>query len=247
MYKRYLEPNDESPITNYMNKRIKTANVNPNLRILNHNATTLKNEPDRDNVNESEIADGSVGNDGPSPVDNNLKTIDANTEDIFAAISDQLIHPNLQCTTLDAITMILSFFLQHHLTWTALEDILKLFHNILGDDSNLPKTKYFFKKFFGANQRTIIHFYCKKCMVYLNTYEGLKSQQKGKNDECEDTCIVCGTEYSLKKMNDGHFFMELPVREQIEKRVSEDISILDYNTKSSDSEKSQFMANTMHN
>lgn len=70
-------------------------------------------------------------------------------------------------------------------------------------------------------------------MVY--TYENLKSFQdnKSENDISPDVCAVCESEYSLKKMNDGHFFMELPLREQIEKRISEDIGILDYNTDNS--------------
>lgn len=163
-----------------------------------------------------------------------VETSHSDTEDFFRVISDQLIHPNLECKTADAIIMILSFFLQHHLTWVALEDLLTLFHNILGDESNLPKTKYFFKKCFGPNQRTVIHFYCKKCMVYLDTYENLKTIQDNNNtnDITPLICTVCETAYSFKKMNDGHFFMELPLREQIEKRISQDSGILDYNTNS---------------
>lgn len=81
-------------------------------------------------------------------------------DDYFNIISEQLIHPNLDCKTADAIAMILAYFLQHHLTWVALEDLLTLFHNIIGDESNLPKTKYLFKKCFGSGQRSIFHFYC---------------------------------------------------------------------------------------
>lgn len=133
--------------------------------------------------------------------DANRKFIDS-TDDFFRQISDQLIHPNLLSKTADAITMILAYFLQHHLTWVALEDLLKLFHNILGDDSNWPKTKYFFKKCFGPEQHSIFHFYCKKCMVYIDTYDNLRSRQDEKNkqrDESCDNCTVCGTAYSLKK------------------------------------------------
>lgn len=62
-------------------------------------------------------------------------------DDFFNLISDQLIHPNLSCKTADAITMILAYFLSHHLTWVALEDLLVLFHNVLGDElmSNIKK------------------------------------------------------------------------------------------------------------
>lgn len=53
-------------------------------------------------------------------------------DDFFRSINDQLIHPNLQCKTADAIVMILAYFLKHNLTWVALEDLLEIFHNILG-------------------------------------------------------------------------------------------------------------------
>lgn len=160
-------------------------------------------------------------------------------DDFFQELSDQLIYPNLDCKAADAITMILAYFLQHHLTWVALEDLLKLFHNILGDDSNLPKTKYFFEKFFGPHQQSIFHFYCKECMVYIDTYKNLRSRQDEKDkqkDESCDTCTVCATTYSLKKMNGGHFFIEIPLREQIEKKISENTDILNYNTESNSNE-----------
>lgn len=134
--------------------------------------------------------------------------------------------------------MILAFFLQHHLTWAALEDLLKLFHNILGDESNLPKTKYFFKKCFNQNQKAIFHFYCKSCKMYIDTYDGIRSRQEErierKDDTC-DACSICGSAYSLSKMNDGHFFVELPLRDQIEKKLAENSDILTYNTDSSNS------------
>lgn len=55
-----------------------------------------------------------------------------NDDDFFQSINGQLIHPNMQCKTADAIIMILSYFLKQSLTWVALEDLLDLFHNILG-------------------------------------------------------------------------------------------------------------------
>lgn len=71
-------------------------------------------------------------------------------------------------------------------------------------------------------------------MVYLDTYENLKSIQNEKlerNAQTCDKCNICATEYSLRKMNDGHFFVELPLREQIEKKISEN-NILDFDTSS---------------
>lgn len=70
-------------------------------------------------------------------------------------------------------------------------------------------------------------------MVYIDTFEKLKSLQDDKdkvNDQTCNTCSICETQYSLKKMNDGHFFIELPLREQIEKKLSENVHIIDYNT-----------------
>lgn len=70
-------------------------------------------------------------------------------------------------------------------------------------------------------------------MVYINTYENLKSirdEKDQKNDQTCDICSICRSEYSLKKMNDGHFFVELPLREQIEKKISENVHILDSRT-----------------
>lgn len=131
--------------------------------------------------------------------------------------------------------MILAYFLQHNLTWVALEDLLILFHNILGDESRLSNTKYLFKKFFGQTDRAIFHFHCKKCLIYIGTYEELKLKEKN-NTNHRNTCTVCETEYSLKKMNEGHFFIQLPFREQIEKKISENVDILDYNTTSNSSD-----------
>lgn len=76
-------------------------------------------------------------------------------------------------------------------------------------------------------------------MVYIDTYEKLKLRQDEKavrKDKTCDMCSICRTEYSLKKMNDGHFFVELPIREQIEKKISENFHILEYNTKSNSSD-----------
>lgn len=134
----------------------------------------------KDIPNEAGFGNEEIKDAGLIDVDNTeqVEISDDEAFNFFRTVSDQLIHPSLECKTADAITMILAYFLQHHLTWVALEDLLKLLHNILGDDSNLPKTKYLFKKCFGPNQRTIIHFYCKKCSVYLRKLGIVSKQQK---------------------------------------------------------------------
>lgn len=76
-------------------------------------------------------------------------------DDLFNESNCELIHPNLQCQTADAIIMILEYFLHHKLTWVTLEQLLKLFTLF----SRLRKTKYFFKKILGTeNQICYISF-----------------------------------------------------------------------------------------
>lgn len=65
-------------------------------------------------------------------------------------------------------------------------------------------------------------------MLYIGNFEELKSRQ---GSECCITCTICASENSLKKMNDGNFFIELPLREQLEKKILEH-NILEYDTSS---------------
>lgn len=143
-------------------------------------------------------------------------------DDFFHLIDDTLIHPNLSCKTADAILMILEFFLHHHLTWVALSDLLQLFHSMLGSNSTLPKTKYFFQKFFGSNEQAIFHFYCQNCNLYIDTLTNLKQENH------LDKCLNCQHEFSLKKMNNGHFFIQLPLRDQIYNKIVKHPEILDF-------------------
>lgn len=152
-------------------------------------------------------------------------------DDFFNTITDQLIHPNLNCKVADAILMILSFFLRHRLTWVALEDMLALFDALIGTQSRLPKTKYFFKKVLQVekDESAVFHFYCKNCQLYIDNYENLSDKIK-KNKE-EVTCLNCNTMFSFNKMNDGHFFVQLPIRKQLEQKIIA-YDILNYDTKS---------------
>lgn len=158
---------------------------------------------------------------------------DTNTyedDDFFNTITDELIHPNLSCKVSDAMLMILSFFLRHRLTWVALEDMLTLFDALIGTQSRLPKTKYFFQKVFRVDkdETAIFHFYCKNCQLYIDNYENLDNLRK---IEEEVTCPNCKTMFSLHKMNDGHFFIHLPIRKQLKQKIIAN-DILNYDTDS---------------
>lgn len=140
-----------------------------------------------------------------------------------------MLHPNLNCKVSDAMLMILSFFLRHRLTWVALEDMLTLFDTLIGTNSRLPKTKYFFQKVFRVHkdESAIFHFYCKSRQLYIDNYENL-SHKTTKSEE-QVSCSNCNTPFSLHKMNDGHFFIQLPFRKQLEKKII-DHDILNYDT-----------------
>lgn len=68
-------------------------------------------------------------------------------------------------------------------------------------------------------------------MLYICDYEEFKSRQ---GEDCRIICTVCTSENSLKKMNDGNFFIELPIREQLVKKISEH-NALGYDTSSNSS------------
>ncbi len=145
-------------------------------------------------------------------------------------INEGFVHPKLNCKLADTIIIILEFFLRHHLTWVALDNLLNLFHKILGDESLLPKTKYFFKKILGGKQNAIFHFYCQNCRLYIDTFENLNT--KIADDQAEERCSNCEHPFSMNKMNNGHFFIQLPLREQILKKIQRNHEILNLDTKS---------------
>lgn len=162
-------------------------------------------------------------NDGDNP-----NCDDKDEDDFFNNINDELIHPNLNCKIADAVLMILSFFLRHRLTWVALEDMLKLFDALIGRESRLPKTKYFFTKVLNKDESAVFHFYCKNCQLYIDTYENLNEKLKIREESV--TCSNCDTLFSLHKMNEGHFFIQLPIRKQLEKKIIAN-NVLNYDTK----------------
>lgn len=166
-----------------------------------------------------------------------VNDIEDRDDNFFDSVTDELIHPNLECKVSNAVLMILSFFLEHQLTWVALEDLLQLFSHVLGPNSHLPKTKYFFKKCFDVNDRAIFHFYCKNCDLYLGTYEDVHHMPNDESIESDKTqkykfkkCANCEQVFSLNKMNDGKFYIQLSIKAQIEEKLKIDPNILNFNT-----------------
>lgn len=65
-------------------------------------------------------------------------------------------------------------------------------------------------------------------MLHIGNYEEFESAQ---GDESFVTCTTCSSENSLKKMNGGNFFIELPIRDQLVRKIQEH-DVLKYDTTS---------------
>jgi Transposase family tnp2 len=106
--------------------------------------------------------------------------------------------------------MILAFYLRHNLTWVALEHLLKLVNAV--KPGAAPTTKYLFTRMLHTSYTPIFHYYCKKCMRYLGEKKNLIEEFKGSKIICEN-CNYC---FSLKKKNQGTFFVQLPLKQQLQ-------------------------------
>lgn len=63
----------------------------------------------------------------------------------------------------DALVLVMDFAIKHGLSWTAVEDLLRLCNNILGS-SVLPDSKYLFRKFCATSPEDMkFYFYCPFC------------------------------------------------------------------------------------
>lgn len=142
-------------------------------------------------------------------------------------MGDETIHPNLSFKTADAVLLILSYYIRHNLTWTALSNLLTLISILLGDQSTLPKTKHMFKKIFGKDIKPQFHFYCRKCRMYIGTLEELNNLSDVFN------CGNCGCDFTLEKMNHGCFFIYIPLKHQIEEMIRTNPNILHHDTSAS--------------
>ncbi|XP_064464144.1 uncharacterized protein LOC135375344 [Ornithodoros turicata] len=76
--------------------------------------------------------------------------------------------PNSPTTKAEAIAMIMSFAVGHSLTWTCIEDLLKLVNLLFGSDV-LPRTKYLLRKLWKPKEEKFVrhHYYCEDCRTLL--------------------------------------------------------------------------------
>lgn len=98
-------------------------------------------------------------------IDNDINDEEPDNQSSFYQ-NDEKIHPSLDCTKFEVLLMILTMYIRHNWTWTALEDVLT-FVNFLFGRKTLPESKYLFKKIFSKQILPVYHFYCESCKVYI--------------------------------------------------------------------------------
>lgn len=119
----------------------------------------------------------------------------------------------------DAMVLVTDYALKHALSWTAIEDLLKLLNKILQKDA-LPESKHLFKKFSGVTQKEMkFHFYCPACQSYLQGTGGTVLERNG----IKPYCSLCKKQYcGPELMLNGSFFVSLPVEKQLSSLLTDD-------------------------
>lgn len=119
------------------------------------------------------------------------------------------LHPNTNCTVYDASLMIHTFSIRHDLSWTAIENLIKMVNIFIGEDK-LPTSIHLFKQKFKKSIQCVPvkHFICHNCGLYLGTLPDIKEQET-------NACINCGSEIVTDTKFKRNHFVTMPVREHI--------------------------------
>lgn len=158
----------------------------------------LESEPENDDLLEE------------SENESNLNDEDEPVGDKYSG----LLHPNLKTTKLEALQMILTYFMRHKLSFVALEDLLLLV-NCLFQQECLPRTKHSFFKLFSNQYTAQYHFYCttKDCGNTLFTCQD-------RNIKRNIICDVCLFE-NVIKCSSENFFVTLPLEQQLREVIQQ--------------------------
>lgn len=102
-----------------------------------------------------------------------------------------------------AIVLIMCFVLRFNLSWLAVQGLLALLYTFM-PNSNLPTTKYLFRKFFKVCTGVVeFHYVCPECSTYIGT-------------NCNASCSVCHTETRSDTLSkNGNFFIVIPMKQQL--------------------------------
>ncbi|KAM7297031.1 uncharacterized protein ISCGN_022185 [Ixodes scapularis] len=112
----------------------------------------------------------------------------------------------------DAYMMLLDVAIKNGFSWTAVEDVQKLFNKLI-NKKVFPESKYLLKKLCGVDMSDIVfHFYCNECMALLAKTSGSLKERQQLRTKC-DTChkVYMGREL----VRAGSFFVALPLKKQL--------------------------------
>lgn len=206
------------PISNHIlvqentnNHELSTDNISANL-----------------NTNEVEINCGknecSMANNFQIDAENSDFIVDENVQDFTVPNDDEsfysypnidpadmrTLHPYTDCSVHDALLMVYAYSIRHDLTWTAMEDLIKLMNRVIGREE-LEPSKYLIKKKFrqNSNCKPINHFVCQQCDLYLGDTNQLKAS---KIELCPNCDIKIETDTKYKK----NHFITIPFRDHLQ-------------------------------
>ena len=130
-----------------------------------------------------------------------------NSRFIGPGVLNEPLHPNLSMTKFETMMMIMHLSMRHGMTDVFLEDMIKMVNRIIGIPGALRVSKHLFNKLFNCGSKATTHFYCPNCSKHLGS-EGLF---------VDDTvpCDECGLVGAVSTHNDGHYFLNLGIREQV--------------------------------
>lgn len=134
---------------------------------------------------------------------------------------NSLLHPNLKTTKLEALQMILSYFMRYKLSLVALEDLLLLVNSLFQQEC-LPTTKPSFFKLFSNQYTAEYHFYCrgKDCGITLVIC-------KDRSIKRTIICDVCSLENIIQSSSEN-FFVTLPLEQQLKEIIHQNSGDFEY-------------------
>lgn len=137
---------------------------------------------------------------------------DGNNRDEFnpnAGKYNELFNEHINCTILEVMTMIFSFFMRYNLPWNALIDLARMFNKIIGHAA-IPASKHIFKRLFVHTAcKSTKHYWCESCNLYMGVLQGTT------------VCDVCGSEVKTKYKK--NYFISLEVEQQLKNCIEDNL------------------------
>lgn len=117
--------------------------------------------------------------------------------------------PNSTMTKVSAVAMLMSFVSTHNLSWSALDDLVKLVNGCLGTTNAIPGSKYLFRKLWAPRTAQL-----SKRYYYCATVDcaGLLERERDNAFICTKCRAICTSDQTLRSDN---FFTLLDMKEQV--------------------------------